>query len=218
MGGRGNKKRVPTREEVLEAAATLFEREGPEGLSMRRLAAAVGSSYQVVYSRIGGKSEVARALHDLGFERLASLHLSVPEGSTEHVVALGHHYLSTACAHPALFDLMFASPVMEFVRDDQARAVEWAAFRSTWLAACRAWLEVHFSERPKGASLRLAWRIWTAVHGITVLHLAGHPNPSGDVGLEVEAVIRSALEAARSGPGFGSGKRPASGQDPTARS
>ena len=53
----------PSRADVLEAAERLLVIEGPDALSMRRLATELGTSYQVVYTRIGGKADVVRALH-----------------------------------------------------------------------------------------------------------------------------------------------------------
>ena len=190
-------RRNPTRADVLAAAERLLRDEGPEALSMRRLASEVGASYQVVYSRIGDKAAVARALHDEGFRRLTACAERVQDqavgDATEKLVAMGRAYLETACDSPRLFDVMFGVPIAEFVRDDEARAVAREGFRKTWIRATRAWLDVHHPERPRRSAVRLAWRLWTAVHGITVLHLAGHESPSGDPSAEVGAVIARLL-------------------------
>lgn len=185
----------PSREDVLHAAEALLEAEGPEALSMRRLAAALGTSYQVVYSRVGAKPDLVRALHAEGMRRLAigAAHLAPPRGSDAHLVALAQGYLAVAVAHPRMFDVAFGAPVPEFVRDEAAKRVEWAGFEATWVQACRDWLDARHDPRPRGASVRLAWRLWTAVHGITVLHLAGHDSPSGDVDAEIDAVVRLLL-------------------------
>lgn len=186
---------APTRDQVLAVAEALLEADGAAGLSMRKIAKALGTSYQVVYSRVGAKPDVARALHSEGFRRLteATSRIRAAEGSDDRLIEMGHAYLSTAIAHPVLFDLMFGSPVVEFERDKQAEAVEWAGFEATWVTACRSWLDAHVDTRPRGASLRLAWRLWSAVHGITVLHLAGHRTPSGDVNAEIADVLRRLL-------------------------
>jgi len=186
---------TPSRADVLEAAERILATEGPDALSMRRLAAALGTSYQVVYTRIGGKADVVRALHDAGFERLsAAADVAAPPsqpepGTDEHLVALARAYFDFAVAHPRLFDVMFGVPIVAFRRDDRAREVEWEGFRVTWVVACRRWLDARLPERPRGASVRLAWRLWTAVHGITVVHLAGHPSPSGDAKAEIEKIV-----------------------------
>ncbi len=182
---------------MLDEAAALLRAGGVDALSMRRLADALGVSYQVVYSRVGGKADVVRALHDRWFAELAAHPLPAVADPVERIVAVGLHYLRTAVEDPVRFEVMFGSPVPEFVRDDAAQAVEYACFRATWVAACAAWCEVHLDPRPKGAAMRLAWRQWTAVHGITAVHLAGHHSPSGDPETEVREVVALLCEAAR---------------------
>ncbi|CAN5349177.1 TetR/AcrR family transcriptional regulator [soil metagenome] len=177
--------------EVLRAAEHLIETEGFGALSMRRLAAALGVSYQVVYSRIGGKPDVVRALHAEGMARLAERArlLDNDLGSDDHLVALAQGYLAVAVARPAVFEVMFGTPIAEFTRDEAAKQVEWRGFEATWVRACRAWLDRRYDPRPRGASVRLAWRLWTAVHGITILHLAGHDSPSGNIDGEIAGVV-----------------------------
>ncbi len=185
----------PSRADVLAAAEALLEQHGAEGLSMRRIAAGLGTSYQVVYSRIGGKPQLVRALHAEGFRRLAEAveDLTADPRTNDYLVEMGQGYLRAAAAHPELFDVMFGTPVAEFARDATAKRVEWEGFERSWVKGCRIWLDTHVDPRPRGASVRLAWRLWTAVHGITVLHLAGHDSPSGDVDAEIDSVIRLLL-------------------------
>ncbi|MEE8600884.1 TetR/AcrR family transcriptional regulator [Euzebya tangerina] len=184
----------PTREDVLAVAESLLEHEGAAGLSMRKLAAALGTSYQVVYSRVGGKPDVVRALHAEGFRRLRDTsRIQAEPGSDERLIQMGHAYLDTAVAHPALFDVMFGSPVVEFHRDAATEAVEWAGFEATWVTACHEWLDARLGPRRRREAVRLAWRLWSAVHGITVLHLAGHRTPEGDVKAEMADVLRRLL-------------------------
>lgn len=186
---------MPTTDDVLDAALGLMRDGGVESLSMRRLADRLGTSYQVVYSRIGGKGEVVRALHDRAFARwvTANGELLEPPGTRERVHRVARAYLAEAAADPLLFAIMFATPVPEFTRDEAARAVEWDAFRACWLAPVATWLDATVEERPPGTARRLAWRLWSAVHGITAVHLAGHASPTGDPAGEVDAVVRILL-------------------------
>ncbi len=185
-----------TRDDVVDAALAALRRGGPDGLSMRRLADDLGVSYQVVYSRIGGKSEVVRAVHDAGFTEVRNRVAALPErpGTTARIHAVARSYLDFALAEPMWFSVMFATPVPEFVRDDAARAVELDAFKGCWVAGVRAWLDPQDATRAHdGASVRLAWSLWTAVHGITVVHLAGHASPSGDPAIEVDRMVSHIL-------------------------
>jgi AcrR family transcriptional regulator len=189
-----------TRDDVLDAAIALLREGGAEALSMRRLATQLGVSTQVVYSRVGGKSEVARALHDRAFaELLATIdHRVRARGSREHVHEVAQHYFDHAAADPVRFALMFGTPIQEFVRDEAAQEVEVACFRQTWVAAVRSWLDAERPDRPDPTAVRLAYRLWTAVHGVTTVHLAGHAAPDDDPETELHAVVGLLLDAALS--------------------
>jgi AcrR family transcriptional regulator len=183
-----------TRADIVEVARRVLEDEGVEAVTMRRLAAELGTSYQVVYSRVGGKPDVLRAVHDDGFRRLAdptsaSAAPPSPGGAAQALGRVAVAYLDFAVAGPRLFDVMFGDPAPGLERDEGMREVERAAFRVCWVVPTRAWLDANHPRRPRGSASRLAWRLWSAVHGITVLHLAGHETPSGDVRAEVVQVV-----------------------------
>lgn len=186
-----------SRDDVLDAAMRLLSDGGAEALSMRRLAGELGVSTQVVYSRVGGKPEVARALHDRGFEQLhakAALLAEVAD-TREAVHAVAQFYFDHAVEDPMRFELMFGTPVKEFVRDDAAHAVEVSCFAATWIASVRHHLDATDPARQRGTAVRLAWRLWTAVHGITTVHLAGHSSPDDDPAAELHTIVDLLLDA-----------------------
>ena len=176
----------------------LLHSHGAEGLSMRRLAGELGVSTQVAYSRVGGKADIVRALHDDAFEALAAMveDALAPAGSRAHVHEVAQRYFDHALEDPVRFELMFGAPVPEFRRDERTHAVEVACFGRTWVAAVRAFLDVERPEREGPTAARLAWRLWTAVHGITTVHLAGHSSPDDDPEAELHAVVDLILDAA----------------------
>lgn len=189
-----------TRDDVLGAAMSLLRDGGAEALSMRRLAGTLGASTQVVYSRVGGKPEVARALHDRAF---AALQASIDtrrhdRGTAAHVHEVAQRYFDHAVADPIRFELMFGTPIKEFVRDEEAQQVALACFRHTWLMAVRTWLDEVRPDRAAPTAVRLAYRLWTATHGITTVHLAGHSAPADDPESELHGVVDLLLDAALS--------------------
>lgn len=187
-----------TRGAVLDAAMALLRDGGAEALSMRRLAGDLGVSTQVVYSRVGGKSDVARALHDRAFGALEAqvAHCATTPGTRAHVHEVAQHYFDHAQADPVRFELMFGTPIKEFVRDGEAEAVEIESFRRTWVAAVRGWLDATHPDRQRPTAVRLAYRLWTAVHGITTVHLAGHSAPGDGPEAELHAMVDLVLDAA----------------------
>lgn len=191
---------VVTGDDVLDAAMALLREGGAEALSMRRLATALGVSTQVVYSRVGGKAEVARALHDRAFDALRASIVTRRErrGTRAHVHECAQHYFDHALADPMRFELMFGAPIKEFVRDAAAQEIEIACFRDTWIAAVRGWLDATRPDRADPTAVRLAYRLWTAVHGITTVHLAGHSTPGDDPEAELHAIVDLLLDASSS--------------------
>lgn len=198
----------PTRQDVVEAAWQQLRADGPAGLSMRRLADTLGVSFQVVYSRIGGKADVVRALHDDAFASLSQRWLDEVDhwSAAERIHRVAALYVRHAEEDPLRFAVMFGRPIEAFERDEAARGVEWRCFRATWVDASEAWLAHHVAGTSTAVAVRLAWRLWTAVHGITTVHLAGHLTPSGDVEAEVGAVLDLLLAdpSAASAPAAGS--------------
>src|ERR1700728_4675330 len=55
---------------LLTSAADILESEGPDGLSVRRIAAAAGVAPMGVYNHFESKSGIIEALYIQGFERL----------------------------------------------------------------------------------------------------------------------------------------------------
>ena len=69
MDGRVARK-AQNRDKLIEAAFTLFSREGVEGLTMRKLAAEAGVSPATPYNLFGSKSGILAALFDTALDRL----------------------------------------------------------------------------------------------------------------------------------------------------
>lgn len=179
-----------SRDEVLAVAEELLTRDGAQGLSVRRIADALGVSRQIVYSRFRGKPDLVRALHAEGFRRLVVSFNAVaePVGTTAHVLAMGQAYRAAALASPALYQLMFGRPIAEFEPDDRARAVAVTAFQPV-VEAARAWLSAHGGETSERNVLRLAMDVWSGTHGVVSLEAAGF------IGTEAPAMIERVISA-----------------------
>ena len=63
---------------LLDAAGALLHAEGPQALTTRRLADAVGTSTQAIYTLFGGKEGIVRAMYREGFDRLEQCLNDVP--------------------------------------------------------------------------------------------------------------------------------------------
>src|SRR4051794_28582838 len=97
---------------LLEAAARLLHEEGPHAITTRRVAAAVGTSTTAIYSLIGPKDELIRAMHHEGFSRLAAHLARVPrtDDARGDLQRLGQAYQDMAVESPHLYNVMFSCP------------------------------------------------------------------------------------------------------------
>jgi AcrR family transcriptional regulator len=96
---------------LLTAAHRLLAGEGPEALTVRRIAAEAGMSTMNVYSRFGGKDGVLDELHRDGFERLITAIEVVPHTSDRigDLVAVAHAYREFAVSNPRYYEIMFGT-------------------------------------------------------------------------------------------------------------
>ena len=183
-----------SRATVLATAERLLAEGGPQALSVRRIAEELGVSRQIVYSRFRDKRGLVRALHTEGFRRLdARLRAVTTTGpARERVLETARAFRLAALASPALYEVMFGRPVMEFEPDEAARAVAEASFEPV-IAATHAWVVSARRVLSRRSTLALAKAVWSVTHGVVSLELAGHLGKDAVAILErvVLAVIES---------------------------
>jgi AcrR family transcriptional regulator len=161
---------------LLEAAAQVLATDGPQGLSLRRVAALAGGSTQMVYTLFGGKPGLADALYAEGFVRLAAavtqaLEGAPPPGDPERLVAIGRGYRRFAVTEPAFFAVMFGRAIPGFTAHRETRAV---GRDSTFGLVVRAAQEcLDAGTLVGGPAEELAQRCWATGHGLASLEVAG---------------------------------------------
>lgn len=102
----------PTSEKIRSAATRLLDREGADGVTMRRVAEAVGITAMAVYRHYPNRAGLLNALADEGFTDLATRLMSarLKGGTEEKLEKLMHVYIDYALENPRLFELMFLKP------------------------------------------------------------------------------------------------------------
>lgn len=160
--------RPTAREELIEVAARILAEEGPRALTVRRVAAEVGTSTMAIYTYFGKKDELARAVRVEGFARLARNLAAVPpmRDAVAELAAVGYAYCLTAIHNPNLYRSMF----MEAHVDGDAAAAGTVAFERLQAAVERCIAAGRF--RPADP-LALARRFWSMTHGAVTLEIAG---------------------------------------------
>jgi AcrR family transcriptional regulator len=157
---------------LLSAAAEILETAGPDGLSVRRIAAAAGVAPMGVYNHFESKFGIIEALYVQGFERLREATASIEEieDPYEGLAQCGRRYRSLALANPMLYQIMFQRAVPGFEPSDQAYEVAVQAFGTLVNATRRAMAAGVIAEGPLTDTAQI---LWASVHGWVSLELLG---------------------------------------------
>jgi AcrR family transcriptional regulator len=186
---------VELRRGVLDAAGRLLVEEGAGALTMRRVAAEVNASTQVLYTMFGGKYGLADALYREGFARLTEAHETAQSATdpTRRLEDRARRYFENASANPAYYRVMFFDAVPGFRPTQETLAETWGTFDAlaeTVRACARdGAIAPRFAEEPREAALTL----WSAVHGVASLHVAGHLPDLAEARRILERTIRAVI-------------------------
>lgn len=161
---------------VLEAAARLLAEQGPQGLSLRAVAAAAGGSTQIVYTLFGGKPGLVDGLYAEGFRRLAAametaLAAAPPPGDPERLLAAGHAYLDFSRDEPAFFAVMFGRAIPGFTPSLPTRAYGRQCTFGQLVREVQTCLDAGTLAGTEAEAL--ARQCWLTVHGLASLRAAG---------------------------------------------
>jgi AcrR family transcriptional regulator len=158
----------PRAREIVGAARELLETEGPEALSMRRIADRLGIKAPSLYKHLPDKQALEAALVSDAFAELADAF----EG--ESLRAFATAYRAFARRHPHLYRLMTERPLD---RERLTPGVEERAAQPLVAAA--------------GGNPDIARALWAFAHGMTILELNDRFPPGADV----DAAWRAGLAA-----------------------
>lgn len=163
------------RDEIVAAARTILDEEGPSALSMRRLAEQLGIRAPSLYKHVADKRQVENALISAGFEEMAAAFArSAKRDGGAGVPELGKAYRTFARKHPHLYRLMTQDPLD---REALEPGVEDAAAAPLLDAL--------------GGDEDLARAVFAFAHGMAILELDGRFPPGADV----DAAWKRGLEA-----------------------
>jgi AcrR family transcriptional regulator len=144
----------PRAREVVEAARELLESEGPEALTMRRVAERLGVRAPSLYKHLPDKDTIEAAIIAEGFAESAErFEAAVAANRRRPLRALARAYRSFAREHPHLYRLMTEQPLR---RDLLPPGVEERAAAPLVEAA---------------GSADRARAVWAFAHGMTILEL-----------------------------------------------
>jgi AcrR family transcriptional regulator len=166
------------RDEIVQVAGELLERQGPDGLTMRAIAGALGIKAPSLYKHIADKRELEIALIADGFLQQAEVFEKAVADGGDAVLAIAGAYRSWAMDHPHLYRLMTDQPLP---RDELPHGAEQRALVPT--------LEAFAGDVDRARAA------WAFAHGMITLELADRFPPHADIG----AAWRVGLEGIASG-------------------
>lgn len=162
------------RRAILDETRGLLVREGYAGLSMRKIARAVGCSATSIYLYFDSKDALTHALIDEGMERLhATLEAAEVGASTarERLDRLCRAYVRFGLDHPEYYETMFQlhpQRMRRYPAESYRRARRNVERFTAALVAGAADGTLRESTSADVAAAAL----WTALHGLVSLHLA----------------------------------------------
>ena len=167
----------PRGREIVEAARAILEEEGPDAVSMRRVADRLGIRAPSLYKHLPDKAALETALISAGLEEQAEAFEAAVRDADDPLGALGASYRDFARRRPHLYRLMTERPLL---RDRLAPGVE-ARAAAPIIAAL-------------GGDRDLARAAWAFAHGMATLELNGRFPPDADL----DEAWRRGLDAFRS--------------------
>jgi AcrR family transcriptional regulator len=169
---------------LIQAARTLLERDGAEGVTMQKVGAVVGVSGPSLYNRFASRDALLRAVENAVLaEFAAELRAAAGGGHRKALARMAAVYRGFARQSPNAYALIFAPPTW-----DEARVAARAMLAEPLLT---------ITHRMVGPTAALpAARLLTALlHGWASMELSGAFGFGGDL----EAAFDYALEAAIAG-------------------
>lgn len=154
------------RARLCDVAEKQFASHGPNGVTMRELADALGVSSMTPYRYFNDKDSILAAVRTRAFNRFAAaMEAAAPSGRSES----GNAYLDFALANPAAYRLMFDVSQPTFANYPELVA----AMDRARLTMGDGLRELAAAGRFTGDVELAGYVFWSAVHGAVMLELAG---------------------------------------------
>jgi AcrR family transcriptional regulator len=201
---RRERERLETRAKIMDAARDLFAREGYDAVSMRRIAEAIEYSPTAIYVHFRDKLDLLHQIAQRDFGALgASLaDLLAVKDPIERIRRMGHGYIRFGVEHPNQYRLMFMTPVhfpAELAEQDPDRGRVDRDSYALLRRSCQEAIDQGRVRPEYNDPDVLAQTFWSAVHGVTALHIVKADTPWVEwKGIErmAEAVVDGILRGA----------------------
>jgi len=185
------------REAIIDAAVELFQSEGYEKISIRRIAEKIEYTPGSIYSYFKDKDEILYEVHIRGFAKLFE-YLSramVERNPADKLYRIGLWYTKFALENPEYYDLMFVSRSIprSFQEHMEKDAKEWESGAHAYGLLRQVIVEcTEQGLLPPADPDAASFAFWSMVHGMIALVLRKRCMICPD--LEHEKLIRDAYD------------------------
>lgn len=165
------RRRLQTKQAILDTARQIINQEGVATLSMREIARRIDYSPAALYEYFGGKEEIISAVSAEGHGRLTAALRRVLEDlpPAEKLTAIGLAYIDFAVTYPEHYLLMFTTLPPD--NGIEAMMGEISSFPILLGVIEEGIAAGDFRTRPDYGVQEIAYAAWSLVHGISMLRL-----------------------------------------------
>ncbi len=167
------KEKAELRGKILDAARSLFVREGYEAVTMREIARKIGYTVTVIYYHFPDKAALLRELCESDFQALSERfeRLGKIVDPIERLRRIAQVYISFGLENPQHYRLMFMTARPEPLRTPQGKGnPDQEAYAFVLDAVKEAMNANRFRSEFKDPEI-VAQGLWAAQHGLIALHL-----------------------------------------------
>ncbi|HEX3471548.1 MAG TPA: TetR/AcrR family transcriptional regulator [Silvibacterium sp.] len=162
-----------TSQHIYACALRILEMEGPQAVTIRRVAKEVGITPMAIYHHFPSREAMLGHVVDTEFERLVDFfgRSSRARSFEAQMIHIMDGYIDYALAHPRIFDYVFSSTrpgARRFPRDFRARRSPTLNLVADTLAS---WMKLGKLKRDD--VWEVAMELWAQAHGYLMLYHGG---------------------------------------------
>ncbi|MDQ0059906.1 TetR/AcrR family transcriptional regulator [Paenibacillus harenae] len=174
---------------VVDAAASLLQEEGPEAVTVRKVAQKMDCSTKIIYSLFVNKEGLAQQLYLEGCKLLANEFEGTPQAAdpVQHLLNLGETFWQFGQRYSSYYKLMFGGAFADFKPDEESLHGTVTAMRQLLTLISNAQEQGLIPGQYDTESVVRI--VWASLHGVIHLYMGGH---LGDV-QSAHAVYRKTL-------------------------
>jgi len=174
---------------VVDAAATLLQEEGPEAVTVRKVAQKMDCSTKIIYSLFVNKEGLAQQLYLEGCKILANEFERTPQAAdpVQYLLNIGETYWNFGQRYSSYYKLMFGGAFADFKPDEESLHGTVTAMRQLLTLISNAQEQGLIPGQYDTESVVRI--VWASLHGVIHLYMGGH---LGDV-QSAHAVYRQTL-------------------------